>query len=146
MDHAKHFADYLAVLQAKGLSRATRDHYGSNVRRFLKWLDGRRADIRLVTEADVREFLIYLANHTSWSSTTYNIAFNALRHLLMELVGIEKPNLGLKPQRRRRAPRRVLSPASVAKILGAVRQTRHRTVLSAMYVNTQPALGHPSGP
>ena len=133
MDHAKHLAAYRAVLQAKGLSRATRDHYGSNVKRFLKWLGDRRQDLRLVTEVDAREFLIYLANHTSWSSTTYNIAFNAIRHLLMECVGIEKPNLGLKPQRRRRAPRRVLSPASVGKILGAVRQSRHRCVLTVMY-------------
>jgi len=64
MDHVEHLAAYRAVLQAKGLSRATQDHYCSNVKRFLNWLDGRRADVRLVTEADAREFLIYLANHT----------------------------------------------------------------------------------
>jgi integrase/recombinase XerD len=133
MDHAAEYSAFQALLQAKGYRPATVVHYTSYVRRYLRHLEDhhRRDDI---SPASARDFLLDLAGNVGASTTTYNIAFNAVRHFLADRTGVKHPDFGgLKPQRRRRSARRVLSPDSVVKILMAVEHVRHRTALTVMY-------------
>ena len=115
MDIMAEITAFTAVLQARGYRAATIRHYTGYVRRMLRWLaEQPGADGARPGEEAVRAFLIDLASNTTYSSTTYNIAFNAVRHYLIDCCGIERPQLGLKPQRRRAAPRRGVSAPSVA--------------------------------
>jgi len=134
MDIMAEITAFTAVLQARGYRAATIRHYSGYTRRMLRWLASQPgADGRPPSEEDVRAFLIDLASSNAYCSTTYNIAFNSVRHYLIDCCGIEYPRLGLKPQRRRAAPRRVLSPQSVAAVLACVTGHRHRTALTLMY-------------
>ena len=134
MDIMAEITAFSAVLQARGYREATIRHYRGYVRRMLRWLEQQPgAQGRRPNEKDVQAFLIDLASSNSYASTTYNIAFNSVRHYLIDCCGMDHPRLGLKPQRRRARPRRVLSPSSVASVLACVKGHRHRTALTLMY-------------
>ena len=97
MDIMAEITAFTAVLQARGYRAATIKHYTGYVRRMLRWLaEQPGADGARPGEEAVRAFLIDLASNTTYSSTTYNIAFNAVRHYLIDCCGIERPQLGLK--------------------------------------------------
>ena len=128
--------DFRRLLQAQGKARSTIIHYTGAADRFLKWRLNRvpESERGQITELQARDFLIDLANSNGMSSTTYNIAFNGIRHFLRMVLQKDLVDLGgLRPQRCQAPGRQVLSPESVIKILAQVPNQRYRVLLTVMY-------------
>lgn len=135
--HDAQYAQFRRLLQARGLASTTIAHYSGYVQRFLQWRTqeaGRGpAGAGPPTCAEAHEFMLYLADRVTRSATTYNIAFNGVRHFMAMVTGQADPPIGLRPQRRPAEPKRALSVSDVGRVLAAVGHERHRCTLTVMY-------------
>jgi len=118
-------------LQLRNYSYKTIKAYRSCLRSFVRHFAPRHP--RELTEGDIREYLLHLINEKNLAPATINQVFNALRFLYVELykMPFRIGNIP-RPKKARRLPV-VLSQGEVLKILGAVDNLKHRTILMLIY-------------
>ena len=83
-------------------------------------------------EAEIEQFLTYLAVKENVAASTQNVAFAALVYLFREILGRDLENISaLRATRQRRVPD-VLSQREVEQLLAALRDP-HRLIASLLY-------------
>jgi integrase/recombinase XerD len=138
--------DFLAYLEfERGLSRNTLEAYRSDLLQFGRFLDGRGADAVTATNADLSDFLSYLAageGRPAASPATVHRKAACLRsfyrHLRREGIRDSDPTAAISSPRRGRRLPRVLNRAEVARLLEQPKGTeptdlRDRALLELMY-------------
>ena len=113
-------------LRLRGYSPRTRKAYRGHVERFLKWV-GKVA--QEVTARDVRAYLLHLADDRAVSASYRNQAVSALKFLYRRVVKQPEVVASLPRPKEGRSLPRVLSQGEVARLLGAVDNLKHRTIL-----------------
>lgn len=117
-------------LALRGYARRTRTAYLGHVRRFLRFID---TDPRHEPAGHARRYLLHLLHEREVSHSYANQAVSALKLFYRDVLEIEPPALKLpRPKVERKLPV-VLGPDEVGRLLGGVRNPKHRAILMLVY-------------
>jgi integrase/recombinase XerD len=121
---------YIEDLQLRGLSPRTQDSYVRVVRKLAEHY-GKPPDV--LTEEELRQYLLYLKNEKHAARNTCTLALCSLKFFYQQTLKRDWPVLDfVRPARDRKLPV-VLSVEEVQQILGCVRRARYRVCLSLIY-------------
>jgi site-specific recombinase XerD len=121
---------YIEDLQLRGLSPRTQDAYVRVVRQLAKHY-GKSPDV--LTEEELRQYLLYLKNEKHAARNTCTLALCSLKFFYQQTLKRDWPVLDfVRPARDRKLPV-VFSVEEVQQILGCVRRARYRVCLSLIY-------------
>jgi len=120
----------LEDLQLRGLSAATQRMYLGAVKLLAEHYN--KCPDQL-TEAELREYLLYLRNEKRVSTSTFTVYLCGIKFLYEHTLKQEWPTLGLARGGREKKLPVVLSIAEVKRIMGCVRRPRQRVCLSTIY-------------
>jgi len=121
---------YIEDLQLRGLSPRTQDAYVRVVRQLAEHY-GKSPDI--LTEEELRQYLLYLKNERHAARNTCTLALCGLKFFYQQTLKRDWPVLDfVRPAREKKLPV-VLSVEEVQQILGCVRKGRYRVCLSTIY-------------
>ena len=121
---------YIEDLQLRGLSPRTQDAYVRVVRQLAEHY-GKSPDI--LTEEELRQYLLYLKNEKHAARNTCTLALCSLKFFYQQTLKRDWPVLDfVRPAREKKLPV-VLSVEEVQQILGCVRRARYRVCLSTIY-------------
>lgn len=117
-------------MQLRGLAKRTQEAY-------VRAADGLAAYYRKspaeVSEAELRQYLLYLKNEKQVATSTWVQVMSGLKFLYQHTLRQEWPVLELaKPDREQKLPV-VLSRAEVQQVLGCLRLAHYRVCLSTIY-------------
>jgi integrase/recombinase XerD len=117
-------------MQLRGLAERTQQSYVTAVSQLAAYYGKSPAQI---TEAELRQYFLYLKNEKKVAPGTFNQALCALKFLFEQTLQRPWPTLQLaRPTRQRKLPV-VLSVAEVHQVLRAVRLPAYRVCLSTIY-------------
>jgi integrase/recombinase XerD len=117
-------------LQLRGLSAKTQDAYLRAVRQLAEHY---RKSPDLITEEELRQYLLYLTNEKHASPSAFRIALCGLKFFYERTLHREWATLDLaRPVREKKLPV-VLSVAEVRQILGCLRRPHYRVCLTTIY-------------
>jgi site-specific recombinase XerD len=118
-------------MNLRNYSHKTVKAYQSCIRSFARYLSPRHP--RGASDKDIREYLLHLVDVENYAKATVNQVINALRFLYVELY---KRPMALgdlpRPKKEKKLPD-VLTQTEVLKILDAVDNLKHRTLLMLIY-------------
>lgn len=117
-------------LKLKGYSFKTRNTYIKHILRFSSFIN---KDVGTLFEQDIRRYLLFLIDEQKCSHSYANQAISALKFLCNEIIkqGIDIENIP-RPKKEKKLPN-VLSFEEVKKILGALENEKHKTILFLVY-------------
>ena len=118
-------------LRLRNYSQKTIKSYLSCLRTFVDYSRPRHP--RQLTENDIRSYLLHLFETKHLASGTINQIFSALRFLYVELYKMPFTIKDIPRPRRGKQLPMVLSQEEVVRILGAVSNLKHRTILMLIY-------------
>jgi site-specific recombinase XerD len=114
-------------MRVRRLSLRTEESYLFYIRRFIQFHNRKPEEMG---EAEVEQFLSFLAFKENVAASTQNVAFAALVYLYREILGIELQNVSaLRAKRPRRVPE-VLSRQETQKLLNSLTGT-HQLINSS---------------
>lgn len=117
-------------LQLHGLAAKTQDAYVRAVRQLAEHY-GQAPD--RITEAELRQYFLYLQNERHVSASSFTIALCGLKFFYQRTLQREWATLALvRPAREQKLPV-VLSTAEVGRILVCLRQPRYQVCLGTIY-------------
>lgn len=117
-------------MQLKGLSASTQQGYLNAVRRLAEHYH--RSPDQL-SEEDLRQYFLYLANERKAARSTATIAICGIRFFYEQTLGLQLGTLHLvRPPRRKKLPA-ILSRDEVRRALTAVRIPAYRACLTTIY-------------
>lgn len=118
------------LLKLKGYSFKTRKQYRAHINRFASFIN---KDISTVNSQEIRKYILFLLDEQKVSHTYANQAISALKFLYNEVL---KKNTLIeslpRPKKEKKLPN-VLSFQDVMKVLSALRNEKHRTILFLIY-------------
>ncbi|MDF2672067.1 MAG: integrase [Clostridiales bacterium] len=118
------------TLKLKGYSFKTKKQYRAHTNRFASFIN---KDISTVDSQEIRKYILFLLDEQQVSHTYANQAISALKFLYKEVL---KKNTLIeslpRPKKEKKLPN-VLSFQDVMKVLGALRNEKHRTILFLIY-------------
>jgi site-specific recombinase XerD len=121
---------YIEDLQLRGLSPRTQDSYVRVVRQLAEHY-GKSPDV--LTEEELRQYLLYLKNEKHAARNTCTLALCSLKFFYQQTLKRDWPVLDfVRPAREKKLPV-VFSVEEVQQILGCVRKARYRACLSTIY-------------
>ena len=121
---------YIEDLQLRGLSPRTQESYVRVVRQLAKHY-GKSPDV--LTEEELRQYLLYLKNEKHAARNTCTLALCSLKFFYQQTLKRDWPVLDfVRPAREKKLPV-VFSVEEVQQILGCVRRARYRVCLSLIY-------------
>ena len=121
---------FIEDLQLRGLSARTQDSY-VRVARQLAEHYGKSPEV--ISEEELRQYLLYLKNEKHAARNTCTLALCSLKLFYQQALKREWPTLDfVRPAREKKLPV-VLSVAEVRRLLSCVHQPRYRMCLSAIY-------------
>jgi len=121
---------FIEDLQLRGLSARTQDSYVRVVRQLAEHY-GKSPDV--LTEEELRQYLLYLKNEKHAARNTCTLALCSLKFFYQQTLKRDWPVLDfVRPAREKKLPV-VLSVEEVQQILGCVRRARYRVCLSTIY-------------
>lgn len=124
-------AEVRKEMRLRNYSHKTIKTYLSCLRQFTRYFPGR--DIKEITSAEIRSYLLHVIGKEVLSAATINQVINALRFLYVEVYGQPMVLEDVpRPAKERRLPD-ILSEEEVMRILDAVTNTKHKTVLMLIY-------------
>ena len=118
-------------MQLRGFSQKTIKSYLSCVRSFATYFLPRHP--RVLTEEDIRSYLLFLLEKKKLASSTVNQVFNAIRFLYVEMY---KQPWALRDIPRPHRPRRlpvVLSQDELKRLFDAKKNPKHKAILMIGY-------------
>ena len=117
-------------LKIRHYAQKTRKNYLGHLRRFFGWLNGMPVP---QDTASIKRYLLYLVDQKVLSSASLHNAHSALRFLYAEILHENQVIHSIqRPRPTRRLPQ-VFSPEEVKRLLGSVRNLKHRMLLSLLY-------------
>lgn len=117
-------------MQLRGLAARTQQSYVGAVRGLAKYYGKSPAEL---SEAEIRQYLLYLKNEKKAAASTCNQVLSALKFLYQHTLQQRCPILEfVKPERERKLPV-VLSRAEVKQVLRRVRKVNYRVCLGTIY-------------
>jgi len=117
-------------MQLRSLAERTQQSYVAAVRGLAEYYGKSPAKL---SEAELRQYLLYLKNEKKAAASTCNQVICALKFLYEQTLQREWPILDfVKAERGRKLPV-VLSRAEVKQVLGSVRKVHYRVCLSTVY-------------
>jgi len=121
---------YIEDLQLRGLSPRTQEAYVRVVRKLAEHY-GKSPDV--LTEEELRQYLLYLKNEKHAARNTCTLALCSLKFFYQQTLKRDWPVLDfVRPAREKKLPV-VFSVEEVQQILGCVRKARYRACLSTIY-------------
>jgi len=121
---------YLEDLQLRGLSPRTQDSYVRVVRKLAEHY-GKSPDV--ITEEELRQYLLYLKNEKHAARNTCTLALCSLKFFYQQTLKRDWPVLDfVRPARDNKLPV-VFSMEEVQQILSCVHKVRYRVCLSLIY-------------
>jgi len=121
---------FIEDLQLRGLSARTQDSYVRVVRQLAEHY-GKSPEV--ISEEELRQYLLYLKNEKHAARNTCTLALCSLKLFYQQTLKREWPTLDfVRPAREKKLPV-VLSVAEVRRLLSCVHQPRYRMCLSAIY-------------
>ena len=117
-------------MQLRGLSERTQQSYVAAVRQVAEYYGKSPAEL---SDAELRQYFIYLQREKRVSKSTCLVALNGLRFLYEWSLRQPRPILREIRVRGEQKLPVVLSRAEVKQVLGAVRRPRYRVCLSVIY-------------
>lgn len=121
---------YLEDLQLRGLSPRTQESYVRVVRKLAEHY-GKSPDV--LTEEELRQYLLYLKNEKHAARNTCTLALCSLKFFYQQTLKRDWPVLDfVRPAREKKLPV-VFSVEEVQQILGCVHKARYRVCLSTIY-------------
>jgi len=121
---------FIEDLQLRGLSARTQESY-VRVARQLAEHYGKSPEV--ISEEELRQYLLYLKNEKHAARNTCTLALCSLKLFYQQTLKREWPTLDfVRPAREKKLPV-VLSVAEVRRLLSCVHQPRYRMCLSAIY-------------
>jgi site-specific recombinase XerD len=121
------------AMMVLGYSPSTRKVYLGHLRRFLEWCGGGTPKLPKDPAEQSEAYILELIHRKQISRSYQNQVVSALRFLCEHVLG--EPRMALRiprPRKERHLPV-VLSPGEVAKMLGKVRNPKHRALLMLLY-------------
>lgn len=120
----------IECLQLRGLSERTQKSYVRAVRQLAKHY---HKSPDLITEAELRQYFLFIKNVKHYSRPTMTIAICGVRFFYKEALGHDWNIFGIvRPAPEKKLPT-ILSPEEVRQILARVRLPRYRVCLSTIY-------------
>jgi len=117
-------------MQLRGLAERTQQSYVAAVQGLSRYYNKSPAEL---SEAELRQYLLYLKNEKKVAASTCNQVLCALKFLYEYTLQREWPILDfVKPERGRALPV-VLSREEVKQVLGCLRLTHYQVCLSTIY-------------
>jgi integrase/recombinase XerD len=121
---------YIEDLQLRGLSPRTQESYVRVVRKLAEHY-GKSPDV--LTEEELRQYLLYLKNEKHAARNTCTLALCSLKFFYQQTLKRDWPVLDfVRPARDRKLPV-VFSVEEVQQILSCVHRARYRVCLSTIY-------------
>jgi len=122
---------YVRDLKLRGFCDSTIKNYVWHVRKF--FTENRIKDPDAVTIETILQHQFELLDHRKWAPSTVNVRVAALRNLFITTLGKDwNPKAFPFVKKRRKVPV-ILSLDEVARLLMAVKDLKHRTMLLAVY-------------
>jgi len=120
----------IECLQLRGLSERTQEAYVRAVRQLAEHY---HKSPDLITEAELRQYFLYLKNVKHYSRNTMTIAICGLKFFFERTMQKEWTTFGLvRPAPEKKLPV-ILSPGEVRQILGRIRLPRYKVCLTTIY-------------
>jgi integrase/recombinase XerD len=120
-------AAYLDHLRRRRYSGHTIKNYCYHLELFLDYTQGAAIDDTIITS-----YIDYLASEKGVSPAFQHMALNAVRYLVVHILGISMPKVALRPKKERALPM-VLSAGEVAKIISVTANIKHRLAILLIY-------------
>ena len=121
---------YIEDLQLRGLSARTQDSYVRVVRQLAEHY-GKSPEV--ISEEELRQYLLYLKNEKHAARNTCTLALCSLKFFYQQTLKREWPTLDfMRPAREKKLPV-VLSVEEMRRLLSCVHQPRYRMCLSTIY-------------
>ena len=117
-------------MQLRGLSERTQEAYVRAVRQLAEYY-GRSPD--QISEAELRQFFLYLRNEKRASRSTCLVTLNGLRFFYQYTLQRSWPNSSMVRLRREKKLPVILSQAEVRRVLGCLRRSHFRVCLITIY-------------
>ena len=118
------------ALKLKGYSFKTRKVYISHIKRFSSFIC---KDLKNITSEDLREYTLFLLEQENKSHTYANQAISSIKFLCSQVL--QKENItanAFRPKKENKLPK-VLSKEDIVKILNAINNEKHKTILFLTY-------------
>lgn len=131
-EHRQHLFEVLTdELRLRNYSPKTIKAYRSSIRTFVRYVAPRHP--RALSDADLRQYLLYLIEQRKVEAATVNQVINALRFLYEELYKrpIQVGELP-RPKRERKLPV-TLSAEEILLLFDRIQNLKHKTILMLIY-------------
>ena len=89
-------------------------------------------DPQELDKQDILRFLLTQSEQKNWSASTQNQAVNAIKFYYEKVLGQQRTYYELRPRKEKKLPG-VFSEEEVQRLIGAVRNMKHRTILMLIY-------------
>ncbi len=123
--------EYLELLNQKRYSLNTVHAYVSSFKRFVLFFKGK--DISLLSDEEVKKYLVHLVDREKVSPASQKQAINAIKFYYEKVLRRPvKHYMYSRPKREKKLPV-ILSEEETAKILLSSRNLKHRTILTVIY-------------
>ena len=119
------------VIVLKGYSHHTRKSYRSSMIRFLSYFEDR--DISQLTKEEIEGFIYHLVSKYKISETQQNLMINAIKFYYEKVLGLPRTYYQITRPKKSRSLPNVLSQDELFKLLSAVDNLKHKTILSTCY-------------
>ena len=120
----------IECLQLRGLAERTQEAYTRSVRQLSEHY---HKSPDLISEAELRQYFLYLKNVKHYSRNTMTIAICGIRFFYEQTLNRNWAIFGIvRPAPEKKLPV-ILSPAEVRQILAAVRLPRYKVCLTTIY-------------
>lgn len=117
-------------LKLKGYSFKTRNTYLKHILRFSNYIN---KDLDTITEQDIRNYILFLIDEQKSSHSYANQAISAIKFLCNDTLKQNRMIEAIpRPKKQNKLPN-VLSFEEVKKILGALDNEKHKTILFLVY-------------
>ncbi|MBM7613849.1 site-specific tyrosine recombinase/integron integrase [Alkaliphilus hydrothermalis] len=118
------------VLKLKGYSSNTIEAYVSHIKQFISYFG---KEVRLITNEDVNEYLLYMLEERQCSSSYVNTAVSSIKFLFNQVLRRFDMAVGIpRPKKEKKLPE-VLNEEEVTKILNVVENHKHKAILCLVY-------------
>ena len=117
-------------LKLKGYSNKTRKSYIGHIRRFIDFYEENPLNFH---KNDIDKYLLYLLEHQEYSHSYVNQAISAIKFLYIDILKIKDIIIYIpRPKKENKLPE-VLSQKEVIKLLSAIQNIKHRSILFLIY-------------
>jgi len=118
------------LLKLKGYSPKTIKSYKNHILRFFSYV---KKSPEQVCDRDVRDYMLYLLETLSCSHSYVNQALSAIKIYFVEIAHRSDLTYDLKRPKKEKTLPEILSKEEVARILGSVKNIKHKAILYLIY-------------